>query len=119
MSAFLTVTVTSPRNALTSRMDDAYFSLSFTTARLFSAMSAIPFPLVLCMNLSGVQGTHPLADTDGVAEGVALLHDLLLELDQAAEQRLRPRRAAGDVDVDRQGLVDPLHYAVGVENSAG
>ena len=37
----------------------------------------------------------------------ALAVDLLLEHDQAVQEGLRRRRAAGDVDVDREVLVDP------------
>ena len=40
--------------------------------------------------------------------------DLLLQLEDAVQQRLRPRRAARHVDVDRDDLVDALRDAVGV-----
>ncbi len=45
--------------------------------------------------------------------------DLLVQTDDALEQRLRPRRAAGDVDVHRDDLVDALEDRVVVEHPAG
>src|SRR5205085_1654319 len=44
--------------------------------------------------------------------------DLLLELHDAPEQRIRARRAARDVDVDRQEVVDPWHRAIGALKGA-
>ena len=44
----------------------------------------------------------------------AVLLDLLLQLHHAVEQRLRPRRAAGHVDVHRHHLVDALQHVVAV-----
>src|SRR3712207_8996524 len=38
--------------------------------------------------------------------------DLLLELHDPMDQRIRPRRAAGQVDVDRQEVVDARDRAV-------
>ena len=49
----------------------------------------------------------------------APLLDLRLEVDEGAEDLLGPRRAAGDVDVDRDEAVDALHHGVGVEDPAG
>src|SRR2546425_9220472 len=43
-----------------------------------------------------------------------LLLDPLLQQDDALEQRLGPRRTAGDVDVDRDDLIDALRDRVGV-----
>ena len=43
--------------------------------------------------------------------------DLVLKLDDAVDQRLRPRRAAGHVDVDGQELVGALHERVVVEDA--
>src|SRR5436305_438064 len=48
------------------------------------------------------------------ALGHVLVLDALLEQHDALEQGLRPRRAAGDVHVDRDDLVDPLGDAVRV-----
>src|SRR5919201_255952 len=44
--------------------------------------------------------------------------DLLLEADDPLDERLRPRRAAGDVDVDGDDLVHPLEHGVVVEHPA-
>src|SRR5687768_2878207 len=44
---------------------------------------------------------------------LAVPQDLFLELEDAVDQPLRRRRATGDVDVDRDDLVDPLHHVVG------
>ena len=45
--------------------------------------------------------------------------DLVLQVDDRLQQLLRPRRAAGDVDVHRDEAVDALHDGVGVEDAAG
>ena len=45
--------------------------------------------------------------------------DLLVEADDPLHQRLRPRRAAGHVDVDRDDPVDALEDRVVVEHAAG
>ena len=50
---------------------------------------------------------------------VGLAEDLALELQDRVDQRLRPRRAAGDVDVDRQELVGALDHRVVGEHAAG
>src|SRR3954469_20198872 len=46
------------------------------------------------------------------------LHSLV-QPDDPLHQLLGPRRAAGDVDVDRDDLVDRLHDRVVVEHAAG
>src|SRR5438874_9041466 len=54
----------------------------------------------------------------------AILHlrrfagDLLLQLEDAVDQRLGARRAAGHVDVYRYDLIDTLHDRVVVEHPA-
>src|SRR2546430_12176141 len=48
------------------------------------------------------------------AFGHVLVLDPLLEQHDALQEGLRPGRAARDVDVDRNDLVDPLGDAVGV-----
>src|SRR5688572_3858746 len=48
----------------------------------------------------------------------AVAGHLLLELEDAVDQPLRGRRAAGDVDVHRDDLVDPLHHVVGPVEAA-
>src|SRR6478609_6487418 len=64
----------------------------------------------------------PLLGTGGAVAltpalvGVAL--DLALQLGEAVEDRLRPRRAAGDVDVDRHELVGTLYDRVVGEHAA-
>src|SRR3954453_3542470 len=58
----------------------------------------------------GQVGTAPTA----VARGQVLARDLLLQPDDALEQRLRPRRAPRHVDVDGDDLVDALRDAVRV-----
>src|SRR5947209_3186900 len=57
------------------------------------------------------------ADNDRLSSpalGHVLVLDALLQQDDALQQRLRPGRAAGDVDVDRDDLVDPLGDGVRV-----
>src|SRR5687767_148070 len=59
----------------------------------------------------------PSADdnrTTSPALGDVLVLDALLQQDDALEQRLGPGWAAGDVDVHRDDLVDPLGDRVGV-----
>src|ERR687884_2191173 len=53
----------------------------------------------------------------GAPAHVGLALDLVLELDDRVHQRLRPRRAAGDVDVDRHELVGALDDGVVVEHA--
>src|ERR671932_591752 len=48
---------------------------------------------------------------------VGLALDLVLQLDDPVHQRLRPRRAARDVDVDGHELVGALHDCVVVEHA--
>src|SRR5687768_3791649 len=48
------------------------------------------------------------------ALGHVLVLDALLQQDDALQQRFGPRRAAGDVDVDRDDLVDALGDGVAV-----
>ena len=45
--------------------------------------------------------------------------DLVAQLEDRVHQHLRPRRAAGQVDVDRHDVVDALHDGVVVEHAAG
>ena len=45
-------------------------------------------------------------------------HDLLAQLEDRVDQHLRPRRAAGQVHVDRHDVVDALHDRVVVEHAA-
>ena len=47
------------------------------------------------------------------------VHDLVVQLEDRVQQHLRPRRAAGQVDVDRHDVVDALHDRVVVEHAAG
>src|SRR5215510_9799626 len=47
-----------------------------------------------------------------------LLIDLPLELDDAVDERLGPRRAAGHEHVDGHDLIDALHERVVVEHAA-
>src|SRR4029079_8992473 len=47
-----------------------------------------------------------------------LLIDLALQLDDAVDERLGARRAAGHEDVDGDDLIDPLHQRVVVEHAA-
>src|ERR1700690_2974546 len=55
-----------------------------------------------------------------IRAGDGLAPDLLLQLHEPVEQRLRPRRAARDVDVDRHEAVDPLEDIVALlEGPAG
>src|SRR5208283_4149682 len=52
--------------------------------------------------------------------GEPLAADLLLELHEAVQERLGPRRAPGDVDVDRDVAVDALQDVVALlERAAG
>src|SRR5437764_8814148 len=53
-----------------------------------------------------------------LAEPLAVADHLLLELKQAVDQPLRRRRAAGDVDVHRDDLVDALHHVIGAVEAA-
>ena len=52
------------------------------------------------------------------ADAARSLRDLVLEEDDALEQRLDPRRAARDVDVDGDDVVDAAEDVVGVEVEA-
>ena len=70
-----------------------------TSGRLTSAAEARRWPAYLAR--------IPLVDK-------RLRRDLLLELEDALEQRLGPGRAARDVDVDRDDRVDTLGDGVGV-----
>src|SRR5688500_7280415 len=54
----------------------------------------------------------------GTCAGNCLLLDLLLQLQDAVENRLRVGRAAGDIDVYRHYLVDPLDHSIGREGAA-
>ena len=45
--------------------------------------------------------------------------DLVLQLHQAFEQRFRTRRTTGDVNVNRQKLIDSLEDRVGAIHAAG
>src|SRR6266568_5261021 len=123
MASFATVTVTSPLNSTTSRIEALNFSFSFRTARLFSAMISNPFVGFLCTTVdfrrSGCFRNVAFAKADGGSERVTLTHNLVLQLHQTEQQRLGARRAAGDVDVDRQSLINALHNAVGIKDSAG
>jgi hypothetical protein len=47
------------------------------------------------------------------------VHDLLAHLEDGVDQHLGPRRAAGQVDVDRDDVVHTLHDRVVVEHAAG
>ena len=50
--------------------------------------------------------------------GVVL--DLLLQFDDGVENGFRRRRAAGNVDVDRNDLVDALHHVIcAIESATG
>src|SRR5262249_47672176 len=60
---------------------------------------------------SGILGAHP--GGLGATDEPPLLLDLLLQLDEPLGERLRPRRAARDVDVDRDHLVDAVAHGVG------
>src|ERR1700746_1072113 len=72
-------------------------------SRLWAWFAARPTPSPLL----GAVGVVALAPAlIGVAD------DLSLQLGEAVEDRLRPRRAAGDVDVDRQELVGALEDGV-------
>src|SRR3954470_17747778 len=53
-----------------------------------------------------------------LAESLAVADHFLLELEQAVDQPLRRRRAAGDVDVHRDDLVDALHHVIGAIEAA-
>ena len=44
--------------------------------------------------------------------------DLVVQLEDRVDEHLRPRRAAGQVDVDRDDVVDALHDRVVVEHAA-
>src|ERR1035438_8267251 len=46
------------------------------------------------------------------------LVDLVLQLHQRVKQILRPRRAAGEVDIDRDNPIHALQHGVGIERSA-
>src|SRR3954469_6922039 len=48
-----------------------------------------------------------------------LVHDLVVQLEDGVHQHLRPRRAAGQVHVHRDDVVDALHHRVVVEHAAG
>ena len=48
-----------------------------------------------------------------------LVLDLLVQREDRVDQHLGPRRAAGQVDVDRDDVVDALHDRVVVEHAAG
>src|SRR4051794_24080837 len=52
------------------------------------------------------------------AETLAVAGHLLLELEEAVDQPLRRRRAAGDVHVHRDDLVDALHHVIGAIEAA-
>ena len=59
------------------------------------------------LSASGCRSVRP-------ARSGPLPRDLLLKAQDAVQQRLRPGRAAGDIDVDRDELVDALRDRVGV-----
>ena len=59
------------------------------------------------------RGVHAVAPEEHL-----LLFDLILDLEEPLEERLRARRAAGDVDVDGDDLVDPLAHRVRVAEEA-
>ena len=66
----------------------------------------------------GVLRSSVIGELLGSAPEDAHLLDLLLELHEAVEERLGPRRAAGDVDVDRDEPVDALRHRVGPVRAA-
>src|SRR4051812_36229605 len=64
-------------------------------------------------------GAGPAGGADGGAAGVdRLVLDLGVQLEDRVQQHLRPRRAAGQVHVDRHDVVDTLDYCVVVEHAA-
>src|SRR3954463_16762190 len=70
-----------------------------------------------CSSTSGAGASTTSADDNGItlpALGGILVEDALLQQDDAFEQRLGARRAAGDVDVDGDELVDALGHRVRV-----
>src|SRR3954470_263493 len=80
-----------------------------TFSRTSAAISSRP---VASGNFLGALRAVALAPAEA---GVAL--DLVLELDDPVHQRLRPRRAAGHVDVDGDEAVGALHERVVVEHA--
>src|SRR5467141_104528 len=59
-----------------------------------------------------------LIKIQGTLEGTFFVVDLFLELEDGVEQRLRPRRAARDVNIDGNDLIAALDDSVIVENAA-
>ncbi len=57
--------------------------------------------------------------TKDAARRSFFLGDLLLQQHQTLQKGFWPRRTTGDVDIDRQDLVDPLHDTVNIVHAAG
>src|SRR5262245_7632444 len=81
----------------------------------------------VCMAQGSTQGSGWLEALAGISrEPGAISHsrgqlhlvDLLLELDDAVNERFGSRRAAGHEDIDGNDLIDALHERVVIEHAA-
>ncbi len=57
-------------------------------------------------------------EADGLLEAAPFPFDLLLKHQNGVEKLFGTRRAPGNVDIDRNDLIDTLHDGVIVENTA-
>src|SRR5678815_5331346 len=96
-----------------------YFSVSHIPFIKSTRKMVLSNLMMVCMALAlrpfaargesrAVERRFAVAGHDGalLAQDRAFLANLVLQPHQAVEQRLRPRRTAGHVDVDRHDLVD-------------
>ena len=111
-SAMASVATTAKGDAA-SRPAPVIFSPNFATSVSWMALASMATSH-RAVGRAVEPGPGEAADREAALARHAVLLDLLLQLQEAVEERLGPRRAAGHVDVHRDHLVDALEDVVAV-----
>src|SRR5208337_2074250 len=72
-----------------------------------------------CTPESRIRINYLLTNVKSTLEGSTLFNDLLLQQGNGVDKLLGTRRAAGNVNIDGNPLVDSLHDRIVIEDSAG